>query len=126
LKNIFKEEINLDNNISDNCIFCKIVAREIPSDIIYEDDRILAFKDTHPVAPMHILVIPKRHISSADDIQDGDQELIGDIIFKASQIAKKLGYAGAYKLLNNCGKLGGQTVNHLHFHILGGFTKSII
>jgi histidine triad (HIT) family protein len=101
-----------------DCIFCKIVAGELPCDKVFEDENILAFNDLHPAAPVHVLVIPKWHISSANELCETDKELVGDIRLKAAQIARKLGCEQGYKLLNHCGKLGGQIVNHLHFHIL--------
>jgi histidine triad (HIT) family protein len=103
-----------------DCIFCKIVSGEIPSDKIYEDEKILAFRDITPAAPVHILLIPKKHIASLTEICEGDLELIGHIFLKAAAIAKDQGCSDGYRIVNNCGKLGGQTVNHLHFHILSG------
>ncbi len=105
----------------EDCIFCKIVKGEIPSNKVYEDDEILAFKDINPLAPIHILVIPKKHITSTNDIQPEDEKLMGKIFLTIKQIAKKEGFAEeGYRVVNNCGENGGQEVNHLHFHILGG------
>ncbi|SHE28528.1 histidine triad (HIT) family protein [Tissierella praeacuta DSM 18095] len=102
-----------------NCLFCKIVNGEIPSNLIYEDERVVAFEDINPQAPIHYLVIPKKHIQSAAHLEEKDKELIGHIFFIASQIAKDKGLDEGYRIVNNCGIDGGQTVEHLHFHILG-------
>ena len=105
----------------ENCIFCKIINGEIPSNKVYEDDEILAFKDINPVAPVHILVIPKKHINSLNEIKEEDEKLIGKIFTTIKQIAKEQGIAeNGYRIVNNCGEDGGQEVKHLHFHILGG------
>lgn len=104
-----------------NCIFCKIVNKEIPSDIIYEDDKIMAFKDVNPQSPAHVLVIPKEHIESSNDIDNENSQLIGHIFVTISKLAKELGISqDGYRIVNNCGEDGGQTVSHIHFHILGG------
>lgn len=104
-----------------NCIFCKIVKKEIPADIVYEDDRILAFKDINPAAPTHILFIPKDHIDSVNFLESGHIDLVGEIFLKMKNVANELGIADdGYRIVNNCGDLGGQTVNHLHFHLIGG------
>lgn len=105
----------------DNCIFCKIANHEIPSDIVFEDDKIIAFKDLNPIAPVHVLIIPKEHIASAMEINEENSGVIAHIFNCASEIAEKLGVAeNGFRLVNNCGKDGGQTVFHLHFHLLGG------
>lgn len=105
----------------DNCIFCKIANKEIPSQIVYEDEKILAFKDIQPAAPVHILVIPKKHIAGADEIEAEDAELLGYIWTKIREIAEIAGVCKeGFRVINNCGENGGQTVRHLHFHILGG------
>lgn len=102
------------------CLFCKIVNGEIPSEKVYEDDEILAFKDINPQAPIHILVIPKKHISSALQIEEEDKELIGKIFIAIKKIANQFNLENGYKILNNCGVEGGQEVMHIHFHLLGG------
>lgn len=102
-----------------DCIFCMIANKEIPSNIAYEDDRILVFHDLEPQAPVHVLVIPKKHISSLDDVKPEDAELIGYLMLKVKDIAKDLGLENGYRLVNNCGEDGLQTVKHLHFHLLG-------
>ena len=105
----------------EDCIFCKIIKGEIPSTKVYEDEEILAFKDINPVAPVHILVIPKKHISSLNEIETEDQMLIGKIFAVIKKIAEEQGIAeNGYRVIANCGDDGGQEVKHLHFHILGG------
>lgn len=105
----------------DDCIFCKIIKKEIPSSIVYEDSEILAFRDINPVAPVHILVIPKKHISSLIDLNKEDELLIGRIYTVINKIAKQeeIDEKG-FRVVVNCGEDGGQEVKHLHFHILGG------
>ena len=100
-------------------IFCKIAQSEIPSEKVYEDDKILCFKDLDPQAPVHVLIIPKKHISSLDDVREEDSELLGYIMLKVREIAADLGLENGYRLVNNCGEDGLQTVQHLHFHLLG-------
>lgn len=103
------------------CIFCKIISREIPSEIIYEDSEMLAFPDIHPVAPVHVLIIPKKHIENINDLKDSDKELIGKIILAAKKIAEDLKISDkGYKLLIRTGPDGGQEVGHLHLHLIGG------
>ena len=104
----------------DNCLFCKIIKGEIPSNKVYEDDEILAFKDINPIAPVHILVIPKKHISCAKDIEPEDEALIGKMFTVINKIADEFKLENGYRIINNCGKDGGQEVMHLHFHLLGG------
>ena len=101
-------------------IFAKIIRREIPATIVYEDDLCLAFRDIGPQAPMHILVIPKKPIPKIADAQADDQALLGHLLLKASEIAKSEGYGDAFRLVVNNGAGAGQTVFHLHVHILGG------
>lgn len=102
-----------------NCIFCKIANKEIQSDIVYENESIVAFKDSNPQAPVHVLVIPKRHISSINEIEENDIDLIGQIHLVIKNIAKDLEIdEEGYRIVNNCGEDGGQTVPHLHFHLL--------
>lgn len=104
----------------EDCIFCKIIKGEIPSNKVYEDDEILAFKDINPMAPVHILVIPKKHIESADEISEEDELLIGKIFTVIKRLAKENNLDNGYRIVNNCGEDGGQAVKHLHFHLLGG------
>ena len=104
----------------EECLFCKIVRGEIPSNKVYEDNEILAFKDINPIAPVHILVIPKKHIGSMKDIEIEDEMLIGRIFTKIKKIAEEFKLDNGYRIVNNCGIDGGQEVMHLHFHLLGG------
>ena len=104
-----------------DCIFCKIVNKEIPSKIIYEDEEIVAFNDIHPLTPIHILVIPKKHIESVLDIKQEDEKLIGKIYTVINKIAKDSGVdEKGFRVVTNCGADGGQEVRHLHFHLLAG------
>ncbi len=104
-----------------DCIFCKIVNGEIKTTLIYEDDKVLAFNDIDPQAPVHILVIPKEHISSINNINENNHEIVGYIYSIISKLAKEKGIADkGYRIVSNCGQEGGQTVDHLHFHLLGG------
>ena len=104
-----------------DCLFCKIINGEIPSAKVYEDELVYAFRDIEPQAPVHLLIIPKEHISSANDITDENAALIGHIFSVAAKIAASEGIAqNGYRIVNNCGEDGGQTVKHLHFHMLGG------
>ena len=101
-------------------LFAKIINREIPADIVYEDDLCLAFKDVNPQAPLHILVIPKKQIEKISDAGEDEQDLLGHLFLKAGEIARNNGYGEAYRLIINNGKDAGQTVFHLHIHILAG------
>ena len=104
-----------------DCIFCKIIAGEIPSNKVYEDDRVLAFRDIAPQAPTHILVIPKEHIPSFAAISADNAPLIAHVLTVTAKVAKVAGLEeGGYRIVSNCGPDAGQTVPHLHFHILGG------
>ena len=103
-----------------DCLFCKIAAGQIPSTKVYEDESILAFRDIAPQAPTHILVIPKCHIASVAEITTKNASLIAHIFAVIPQIARQEGLETGYRVVSNCGKDAGQTVNHLHFHILGG------
>lgn len=102
-----------------DCVFCRIVAGELDSDKLYEDDAVLAFRDLHPKAPVHGLVIPKRHVATLDDFAHGDAELLGRLMLVASRIAADHGLDG-YRVAMNVNRLGGQVVFHAHLHILGG------
>ena len=104
----------------ENCIFCKIVAGDIPSTKVYEDESVLAFRDIAPMAPTHILVIPKTHIPSVDGITAENSAVVAHIFEVIPQIAKAEGLENGYRVVSNCGADAGQTVHHLHFHILGG------
>ena len=104
----------------ENCLFCKIIGGEIPATKVYEDEAILAFRDIAPQAPTHILVIPKCHIPSVDGIAAENSAVVAHIFEVIPQIAREEGLASGYRVVSNCGPDAGQTVNHLHFHILGG------
>ncbi len=103
-----------------DCVFCKIVAGDIPSTKVYEDERVLAFRDINPEAPVHILVVPKEHISSCDEINCDNSEIISRIFEVIPKIAKDEGLSNGYRVITNVGPDGGQSVPHMHFHILGG------
>lgn len=114
----------------DNCIFCKIAAKEIPSKIVYEDGELIAFHDTNPAAPIHLLIAPKKHIATLADCTDNDTALLGKMLLLAPRLAQQYGCgytvdadgvkAGGYKTLFNTGPEGGQEVYHLHMHVIGG------
>lgn len=102
-----------------DCIFCKIISKEIPGNIAYEDDRILAFHDLEPQAPVHVLIVPKKHIASLDDVAQEDAALLGYLMSKVKDIAAELGLENGYRVVINTGEDGFQTVKHLHIHLLG-------
>ena len=103
-----------------DCLFCKIIAGDIPSDTVYEDEKIKAFYDIAPQAPVHVIIIPKNHVACADEICSENSADIAYIFEKIPHIAKLAGITNGYRIINNCGEDGCQTVKHLHFHILGG------
>ena len=109
--------------MAENCIFCKIANKQIPSTIVFEDDEVIAFKDLNPVAPVHILCIPKMHIASLNEVTEETSALIGRVMLKVAQIGKEQCPNG-YRVMNNVGEEAGQTVKHIHFHIVGGKTLS--
>jgi len=102
-----------------NCLFCKIINKEIASEIVYEDEKIIAFKDIHPKAPVHFLIIPKKHISSVDHLEIEDKTLMGELILAAQKIAREINLKG-YRLQINVGRPAGQIIDHLHLHLLAG------
>jgi histidine triad (HIT) family protein len=103
------------------CLFCKIVSREIPASIVYEDDRLIAFNDINPQAPTHVLIVPKRHIDTLSDLQPSDDGLVGEMVRRAAAIAKERGVeAAGFRTVFNTNKDAGQTVFHIHLHLLGG------
>ncbi len=105
----------------EDCVFCKIIKGEIPTEKVYETEEILAFKDIHPAAPIHILVVPKKHISMLTDLKPEDEALIGKIYTTINKIAEQEGFKKqGYRVIANCGKDSGQEVMHIHFHVLGG------
>jgi len=104
-----------------DCLFCKIIAGEIPSDKVYEDDNVFAFRDISPVAPTHVLIIPKNHISTINDLSQDDATTMGNLFVAAKEIAKQEGCAeNGYRTVMNCGEAAGQTVFHVHLHLLAG------
>mgnify|MGYP001162860328 CR=1 FL=1 len=110
-----------------DCLFCKIINGEIPSKKVYEDEEIYAFEDINPNAPVHVLIVPKAHISSANELNEENAAIIPKIYLTAKKLAKELGIAeSGYRIVNNCGPDGGQTVFHLHFHLLGGKTLGLM
>ena len=107
--------------MEDNCVFCKIIKGEIPSSKVYEDEEIIAFKDITPAAPIHVLVVPKKHIESLAKMEEGDEKIISKVYKIINDIAEKQGFKEkGYRVIVNCGKDGGQEVPHLHFHLLAG------
>jgi len=103
-----------------DCLFCRIVAGEIPSQKVYEDAEILAFRDIHPAAPVHVLFIPKKHLAHLGEVGPEDEALLGKMLLVIAQEAPKLGLAGGYRVVNNCGEEAGMSVGHLHLHLIGG------
>ena len=103
-----------------DCIFCKIASGNIPSNKVYEDDKIVSFYDLNPQAKVHVLVIPKNHISCADEINEENSSVIAHIFVKIPEIARLAGITNGYRVITNCGEDGCQSVKHLHYHILGG------
>ena len=103
-----------------DCLFCKIINGEIPSSKVYEDDTVFAFRDIEPQAPTHILIIPKQHINLAAEIDESNSAVISHIFEVAAKIAKQEGLDDGFRIVNNCGDIAGQTVKHLHFHLMGG------
>jgi histidine triad (HIT) family protein len=104
-----------------DCLFCKIIKREIPASIVYEDDRVLAFNDINPQAPTHVLVVPKRHVASLNDLTTDDDQIVGELARRAAAIANERGIsAGGYRTVFNTNRDAGQTVFHIHLHLLGG------
>jgi histidine triad (HIT) family protein len=105
----------------DNCLFCRIASGEMASDIVYEDDAVLAFNDVNPKAPVHILVIPREHIATLNDLDDGQTDLVGRLYLAARDIAREQGFADpGYRTVINCNRQAGQSVFHLHLHLLAG------
>lgn len=105
----------------EDCLFCKIVDKEIPAEVVFESDKLLAFKDINTQAPVHILIIPKEHITTTNDLSSKHKELVGDIILTAKRLASEYDIAEeGYRMVFNCNKNGGQAVYHVHLHLLGG------
>lgn len=103
------------------CLFCRIRDGEIPSTKVYEDEHLIAFKDIYPKAPLHVLIVPRKHIATINDLEANDAELVGRLFLAAKQIAAEAGYADGYRVLMNCGEKGGQVIFHLHLHLMAGF-----
>ncbi|MFP5441320.1 MAG: histidine triad nucleotide-binding protein [Gammaproteobacteria bacterium] len=104
-----------------DCLFCKMAAGQIKPDVVYEDEQVLVFRDIAPQAPVHVLLIPKKHVANIDALTAGDAALAGHILLTAGRVARQLGIADSgFRLASNCNAQGGQTVYHLHFHLLGG------
>ena len=103
-----------------SCLFCRIIAGEIPASKVYEDERLVAFNDINPQAPTHVLVVPRRHIATLNDLQPGDDALVGEMTRRAAAIAQERGLGGGYRTVFNCNADAGQTVFHIHLHLLGG------
>ena len=104
-----------------SCLFCRIIAGEIPASKVYEDDRLIAFADINPQAPMHVLVVPRAHVPTTNDLEPAHDALVGEMIRRGAALAGARGYAaGGYRLVLNCNADAGQTVFHLHLHVLGG------
>lgn len=104
-----------------DCLFCKIINREIPAEIVYEDEQVLVFKDINPMAPVHLVIIPKKHIPTLADMDENDTLLIGRVQLTAARLAVEMGLNdGGFRLVSNCGRDGGQTVMHIHYHLLAG------
>ena len=107
--------------MSEDCLFCKILAGDIPADIVYESESAIAFRDINPQAPTHVLVIPRQHIATINDLDDADRGLVGDLYLAAQQIAAEEGIAeSGYRAVMNCNEGAGQSVFHIHLHVLGG------
>lgn len=104
-----------------NCLFCQFVEGKTKTDFVYEDKDVVAFKDIHPKAPVHILIVPKKHIDKLQDIEDNDGDLLGSMLLAAKKIAISQKIDQGYKIIINCGREGGQEIFHLHFHLLGGW-----
>ncbi len=102
------------------CLFCRIINQEIKSDLVYEDELIIAIKDINPQAPVHLLIMPKKHIANLEDVQDEDIQLLGHLQARVREIAREAGLQGHYRLMSNCGAKAGQVVFHLHYHLMGG------
>ena len=110
-----------DRGVSDGCLFCRIAAGEIPSELVHEDDQVVAFRDINPQAPVHILLIPRRHVASAAELTEDDGSLLGRLFATAATLAGREGVAGSgYRLITNVGRDAGQSVPHLHLHLLAG------
>lgn len=106
-----------------NCVFCKIVNKEMETPILYEDDKLVVFNNINPSAPVHILIVPKKHVESIKKVEEEDRDLLGEMILRASKIASEKNLEG-YKLIFNVGRKGGQEIDHIHLHLIGGWDNS--
>ncbi|MFZ1388468.1 MAG: histidine triad nucleotide-binding protein [Thiolinea sp.] len=106
------------------CLFCRIRDGEIPSNKVYEDEYVIAFHDIYPKAPLHVLIVPRKHIATINDLEDGDAALVGRLFLAAKKIAADAGYGDGYRVLMNCGEKGGQVIFHMHLHLMAGFTDA--
>ena len=106
--------------MSQSCIFCRIAAKEVAAGLVHDDGEVVAFRDLSPQAPTHVLVIPKRHVSSLNDMVDADAQLLGSMMLVAKKVAQEAGLASGYRIVTNLGTHGGQSVAHFHLHVLGG------
>lgn len=110
--------------MDDDCIFCKIINKDIPTDFLYENERLVVFRDINPHAPVHLLIVPKKHIRSVNDLKDKDREIIAEMIFVAKEMAKKESVSeSGYKIFFNVERGGGQVIFHLHLHLIGGWRR---
>jgi histidine triad (HIT) family protein len=115
------KEKAMSDSKAEKDLFCRIIDKEIPADIVYEDDNVLAFRDISPQAPVHVLIVPKKHIAKLNDAVESDAELLGQIVLAANRVAEQEGIAeSGYRLIANTGPDAGQEVFHVHFHVLGG------
>ncbi len=106
-----------------DCLFCRVAAGDVPATIVYQDDRVLAFRDLRPQAPLHVLIVPRRHIATLNDLSDGDDALVGEMLRCAARVAREQGHAeSGYRTVFNCNAAAGQTVFHIHLHVLAGRT----
>lgn len=110
-----------------DCLFCSIVSEKIPADIVYQDDQVVAFRDISPQAPTHILIIPRKHISTINEVEPTDQQLVGHLVLTAQKLAKDQGISeSGFRLIMNCNQEGGQTVYHIHMHLMGGRQLTVL
>ncbi len=113
--------MRISNGARNDCLFCQIVAGTVPSTKVYADQRVVAFEDIHPAAPVHVLLVPRKHIASVADLEPADEQLVGEMVWRAKLIAAERGVAeDGYRLVFNVRKHGGQVIDHLHLHLLGG------
>ena len=103
-----------------DCLFCKIVSKDVPAQVVLDHDDVLAFRDVNPQAPTHVLVIPKQHLASLEAVTDGHRDLLASLVSAANEVAREDGVGGAWRLVTNIGRGAGQSVDHLHLHVLGG------